>query len=494
MQQTVAQSVRRYAQSATGAAQLPFSVMPVRTMALAGARGAAGGDAETLIVLCDFDAARVARAGEAGSVRFGDMVASTSTCPRAGSPTLAPLLAPDAGMWQATLSELRALLDAEAAAAGGARAVPAGFVIHESHSGSSLVSAMLAADADNVVVADATVLDGALASGELSVRDAVTLVEAMCRPARAGKRVFIKFGAAVTLHATALLAALPSVPWVFLFRDPVEVVGLQLRHHARGSGGDGGGGGEGAAADDDDGRGAAGGAQPTCVESALAVNGPPAGVVDALRGAGVEAAGGVVDIQSVHPDLYCAAHVAALGRTALDMARSGGQRGAFVPYDDLPAAVVAVILPHFGVKVSHRGATAQAMRQAAQAHAAVARGQRVPQLSRVAAGAVSAMASPVFQELTAAAAASSRRTRRIRLISGASATSSGGSGGAGDDDWAGASGWLGAPVFVVCALALALLLAVLARRRSCARTATAVLRHAGHGLPADSGHGHVHAV
>ena len=110
---------------------------------------------------------------------------------------------------------------------------PSGFVLHMSRCGSTVISQMLAALPGNVVISEAGPLD-AIARAYLRTPSATLaqrvewlrcMVSALGQP-RSGEesRYFIKFDARTTLELPLLRQAFPRVPWVFVYRDPVEVL------------------------------------------------------------------------------------------------------------------------------------------------------------------------------------------------------------------------------------------------------------------------------
>jgi hypothetical protein len=114
---------------------------------------------------------------------------------------------------------------------------PAGFIFHMSRCGSTLVSQMLAALPENVVISEAGPLDR-LARAE-SIPEAARaewlrwMVSALGQK-RSGleTRYFIKFDSPTVLALPSIRRAFPSVPWIFLYRNPEEVLISHLREPA----------------------------------------------------------------------------------------------------------------------------------------------------------------------------------------------------------------------------------------------------------------------
>jgi hypothetical protein len=110
---------------------------------------------------------------------------------------------------------------------------PSGFVFHMSRCGSTVVSQMLASGPRNVVISEAGPID-ALARSDLRAPTA-TLEQRAARlqwmvsalgQRRTGseERYFIKFDARTSFELPLLRYTFPDVPWIFLYRDPVEVL------------------------------------------------------------------------------------------------------------------------------------------------------------------------------------------------------------------------------------------------------------------------------
>jgi hypothetical protein len=115
---------------------------------------------------------------------------------------------------------------------------PAGFIFHGSRCGSTLISQMLAALPENVVISEAGPIDSVLRS---HLRDpAITeeqrilwlrgLLNALGQRRHAEeKSLFVKFDSWHTLFLPLIQRAFPSVPWIFIYREPVEVLMSQSR-------------------------------------------------------------------------------------------------------------------------------------------------------------------------------------------------------------------------------------------------------------------------
>jgi len=191
--------------------------------------------------------------------------------------------------------------------------VPDGFIFHMSRCGSTLVAQMLAALPSNIVVSEAVPLNAAVQlSGSLPhlspdkhVRVLPAMVAALGRRRLGAERHYvIKLDSWHTLALPLFRRAFPRVPWVFLYRDPVEVLVSQMRER---------------------GLQLIPGALSPC----------PFGIEN---GAGI---GG---------EEYCARALEKICAAALE--NFGFGRGLAINYDELPDAVWQKILPHFGIACS----------------------------------------------------------------------------------------------------------------------------------------------
>lgn len=114
---------------------------------------------------------------------------------------------------------------------------PTGFIFHLSRCGSTHVAQQLAALPRSVVISEAPPLDQLLtvlrrdsraSHGQRRARFC-GMVHALGQKRRAEDReYFIKFDSWHVLELPFILAAFPEVPWIFLYRDPVEVM---VSHH-----------------------------------------------------------------------------------------------------------------------------------------------------------------------------------------------------------------------------------------------------------------------
>ena len=189
---------------------------------------------------------------------------------------------------------------------------PAGLIFHLSRCGSTLVSQVLSASPAHVVISEAPVLDALLRGGrrvepEERVRWIRWAVHAVGQK-RAGyeTRCFIKLDCWHVEYLPILQAAFPDVPWIFLYRDPLEV----LASH----------------------------------EAVPALWRVP-GMLDSQR-IGLDLAAA----RFMHPLEYCARLLRKTCEEAL--AFRSDPLGRFVNYSELPQAIWSSIGNHFGLSLS----------------------------------------------------------------------------------------------------------------------------------------------
>jgi hypothetical protein len=114
---------------------------------------------------------------------------------------------------------------------------PDGFVFHQSRVGSTLVSNMLATDPDNLVYAEShPPAMVALHCTSCSHQDRIDLlrivINAMAN-SRGHKRLFFKFQSVQSTVIDLYREAFPNVPWVYIYREPNEILASQLKHSLR---------------------------------------------------------------------------------------------------------------------------------------------------------------------------------------------------------------------------------------------------------------------
>jgi len=107
---------------------------------------------------------------------------------------------------------------------------PSGLIFHMSRCGSTLVSQMLGAAPGHVSISEAPPLDAMIQhrfpDPEMHADALRGLVHAYGRGA---EHLFVKLDSWHTRALPLLRRAFPETPWIFLYRDPVEVLVSQLR-------------------------------------------------------------------------------------------------------------------------------------------------------------------------------------------------------------------------------------------------------------------------
>ena len=109
---------------------------------------------------------------------------------------------------------------------------PTGFIFHMSRCGSTLVAQLLAALPQNIVISEAGPVDAVLHANRYapSITPArqitwlQALLSAYARPRHGEQHFYVKFDSWHTLELPLIQAAFPNVPWIFLYRDPVQVL------------------------------------------------------------------------------------------------------------------------------------------------------------------------------------------------------------------------------------------------------------------------------
>ena len=202
----------------------------------------------------------------------------------------------------------------------------AGLIFHMSRCGSTVITQMLAASVENVVLSEPEPVEGLLRArpftrgipDETWIAWLQALISAMARP-RLGpeRRCFVKFDAWQTLDLPLIRSAFPEVPWIFVHRHPVEVLASHRRSPA---------------------------AQmvPGVFPSTLY---------------GIEPA----EVARISTDEYAARALRAICDAALGLLDDGGLP---VAYSELPDAAWTSIAAHFGLNISEPDV--EAMRQAAR--------------------------------------------------------------------------------------------------------------------------------
>ena len=113
---------------------------------------------------------------------------------------------------------------------------PSGFIFHMSRCGSTLVAQLLAALTDTLVISEAPPIDAVLRAhlhAPVSEERRMTWLRAMLgalgRASGGGGRYFVKFDAWSTMELPLIRRAFPDVPWIFVHREPEEVMVSHVR-------------------------------------------------------------------------------------------------------------------------------------------------------------------------------------------------------------------------------------------------------------------------
>ena len=191
---------------------------------------------------------------------------------------------------------------------------PTGFIFHMSRCGSTLVAQMLAAMARNIVISEAGPIDAVVQARRNQPdfdeeQHAVWLrwiIGALGQPRSGGERhVFIKLDSWHALALPLFRRAFPTVPWMFLYRDPLDILVSQLRRRGMHM-------------------------VPGLID--LDVFG-----FETSQSAGTQ-------------EIYCAQVLERIGDGVLRNYAPG--QALLVNYNELPAALWTDVLPHFGVACS----------------------------------------------------------------------------------------------------------------------------------------------
>jgi hypothetical protein len=109
---------------------------------------------------------------------------------------------------------------------------PSGFIFHMSRCGSTLVSQMLASIERCIAISEARPIDEVLAAEVSEEQRAEWLrwmVHALGCPHHGEDLFFIKFDAWHVMDLPFITRVFPEIPWIFLYREPVEVLVSQTR-------------------------------------------------------------------------------------------------------------------------------------------------------------------------------------------------------------------------------------------------------------------------
>lgn len=120
------------------------------------------------------------------------------------------------------ISDVKNDIVANAGTPAGRVIYPTAFVFHESRVGSTLIANMLASDESNLVFSEADVPASLFNSDKKIRRFRETLL--LLGRSATHERLFFKFQSIKTWHMHVALEAFPDVPWIYIFRKPVQVL------------------------------------------------------------------------------------------------------------------------------------------------------------------------------------------------------------------------------------------------------------------------------
>ncbi len=187
---------------------------------------------------------------------------------------------------------------------------PTGFIFHLSRCGSTLVSQMLAALPQNIVISEASPVDFAVRAKNVTEEQKIEwlrwMINALGQKRNSEVNFYIKFDSWNTLELNLIKRAFPDVPWVFLYRNPVEIIVSHIRQR---------------------------GAQTI-----------PGMISEILPDLSFE------ESVQMPPEEYCARVLGKICQSALESLKNG--RGLAVNYTELPDAVTLKIPEHFKVKLN----------------------------------------------------------------------------------------------------------------------------------------------
>jgi hypothetical protein len=199
----------------------------------------------------------------------------------------------------------------------------AGLIFHMSRCGSTLLAQALASLRENIVVSEAPPLHAILRAPQFgpATPEAIAawlqnLVNAFAQPRYPfEKRLIIKFTATAAFDLPLILGAFPEVPWLFLYRDPLQI----LASHQVSAG------------------------------------------AEFMPGSFAPQHLGRCDPSALDEDSYRAHCLAALGRAALAAARKN-RRGIILNYRELSGALLDKLPQHFGLSLTETDRAAVLLR------------------------------------------------------------------------------------------------------------------------------------
>jgi hypothetical protein len=188
---------------------------------------------------------------------------------------------------------------------------PAGFIFHMSRCGSTLIAQMLAALPQTVVISEAEPINAILRAPGIDDDRRIAwlrgMVAALGQPRLGVERhLVIKFDCWNILDIALVRRAFPDVPWVFSYRNPVEVLVSQIAQRA-------------------------------------------SYMIPGLLDTGLADAGSALEALT-KPEEHCAKVLSSFCRAALDQHRH--DPGLLLNYSEMPGAVEARLLGAFGIVAS----------------------------------------------------------------------------------------------------------------------------------------------
>jgi hypothetical protein len=115
---------------------------------------------------------------------------------------------------------------------------PAGFIFHTSRCGSTVVAQMLASLPQNIVLSEPMIINQVLCPKPCDVvvtdADQAHLLRAVIGAlshSRDGneQQCFVKFSSSAIAKMPLIRRVFPDVPWIFLYREPLEIMGSYVR-------------------------------------------------------------------------------------------------------------------------------------------------------------------------------------------------------------------------------------------------------------------------
>lgn len=207
---------------------------------------------------------------------------------------------------------------------------PSGFIFHLSRCGSTLISQMLAALPQNIVISEPPPIDlilrANLKNPEISDAQRVQwlqwIIGAFGRKRNADEKYyFVKFDSWNTFDLALIQRAFPDVPWIFLYRNPIEIIASHMKQRG-----------------------------------AQMIPGVVREILPDLDSS---------EILQMPPEEYCARILARVCESALK--RLPNRNALLVNYTQLPEAVTSAVLEHF--RAVYTPADIEQMKSAAQFNA-----------------------------------------------------------------------------------------------------------------------------